>query len=43
MHGGTLTRAVLPRFVQALRRERFAFEGKSLGRELPSEEVAPAA
>jgi flavorubredoxin len=42
MHGGTLTGAVLPRFVQALRQERFAFEGKSLGRELPSSEPAPA-
>jgi hypothetical protein len=34
MHGGTLTGEVLPRYVQALRDQRFAFEGKLLGREL---------
>jgi flavorubredoxin len=43
MHGGTLTGNVLPRYVRALREERFAFEGKVLGRELPSAEPAPAA
>jgi hypothetical protein len=43
MHGGTLTGEVLPRFARALRNERFAFEGKVLGRELPSAEPAPAA
>jgi flavorubredoxin len=39
MHGGTLTGEVLPRYARALREEPFAFEGKVLGRELPSEEV----
>jgi flavorubredoxin len=32
MHGGTLTREVFPRYVQALRNERFAFEGTLLDR-----------
>jgi flavorubredoxin len=32
MHGGTLTGEIFPKYVQALREERFAFEGKSLGR-----------
>lgn len=35
MHGGTLTGEVLPRYAGALREERFAFEGKVLGRPLP--------
>jgi flavorubredoxin len=35
MHGGTLTGEILPRYIRALREERFAFEGKVLGRELP--------
>ena len=35
MHGGTLTAALLPTYVRALREQRFAFEGKLLGRELP--------
>jgi flavorubredoxin len=41
MHGGTLTGEVLPRFAQALRDERFGFQGKTLGRELPQD--APTA
>ena len=32
MHGGTLTGEVFPRYVSALREQRFAYEGKSLGR-----------
>jgi hypothetical protein len=32
MHGGTLTAEIFPRYVKALREERFAFEGKTLGR-----------
>jgi flavorubredoxin len=32
MHGGTLTGEILPRFTRALREERFAFQGKTLGR-----------
>jgi flavorubredoxin len=40
MHGGTLTGDVLPRFARALREERFAFEGKILGRPLPESESA---
>jgi flavorubredoxin len=32
MHGGTVTGAVLPRYHQALREQRFAFQGKTLGR-----------
>jgi flavorubredoxin len=42
MHGGTLTGEVLPRYAHALREERFAFEGKLMGRELPQAEQAPA-
>jgi flavorubredoxin len=42
MHGGTLTGEVFPRYAKALREERFAFEGKSLGRPIgePAEIVA---
>jgi flavorubredoxin len=40
MHGGTLTREIFPRYVEALRNERFAFEGTLLGR--PIEDQAPA-
>ena len=36
MHGGTLTAETLPAYIRALRRQRFAFDGKLLGRELPS-------
>jgi flavorubredoxin len=43
MHGGTLTGDVLPRYTRALREQRFGFEGKLLGRELPSAEPTPAA
>jgi flavorubredoxin len=43
MHGGTLTGEILPRYMQALREQRFAFEGKTLGREILSREPAPAA
>jgi len=32
MHGGTLTGEIYPRFNRALREERFAFQGKTLGR-----------
>ena len=32
MHGGTLTGEIFPRYVQALREGRFAFQGKTLGR-----------
>jgi flavorubredoxin len=32
MHGGSLTREILPRYVRALREQRFAYEGKTLGR-----------
>ena len=32
MHGGTLTGEIFPRYVRALREERFAFQGKTLGR-----------
>src|SRR4051812_34961798 len=42
MHGGTLTGDVLPRFARALREERFGFEGKVLGRELPGAAPGPA-
>ena len=40
MHGGTLTREVLPYYIEALRKEPFAFQGKSLGREIPASEPA---
>jgi flavorubredoxin len=40
MHGGTLTGEIFPRYSRALREERFAFQGKSLGR--PIGEPAPA-
>jgi flavorubredoxin len=42
MHGGTLTGEIFPRYVRALREERFAFQGKVLGRELPQAEAATA-
>ena len=32
MHGGTLTGEIFPRFSRALREERFAYQGKTLGR-----------
>lgn len=32
MHGGSLTREVLPRYFEALRRERFWYDGKVFGR-----------
>jgi flavorubredoxin len=34
MHGGTLTGEILPRYSQALREQRFAYEGKIVGRPL---------
>jgi flavorubredoxin len=42
MHGGTLTGEIFPRYVQALREGRFAFQGKTLGRPIgePAEIVA---
>jgi flavorubredoxin len=42
MHGGTLTGEILPRYAHALRNERFAFQGKTLGRELPQDATTPA-
>jgi flavorubredoxin len=36
MHGGTLTGAVFPNYVRALREQPFAFAGKVLGRDLPT-------
>jgi flavorubredoxin len=44
MHGGTLTGEVFPRYVRALREQRFAFEGKTLGRTIvePAEAAAAA-
>ena len=41
MHGGTLTGEIFPKYVKALREERFAFQGKTLGR--PIGEPAEAA
>jgi hypothetical protein len=35
MHGGSLPKEVVPNFIQALRDEEFAFEGKIFGREIP--------
>jgi flavorubredoxin len=37
MHGGSLPRETIPDFVRALREEPFAYQGKVLGRELPTE------
>jgi flavorubredoxin len=37
MHGGSLPRETIPGYVRALREEPFAFQGKLLGRELPTE------
>jgi hypothetical protein len=37
MHGGSLPRETIRGFVHALREEPFAFQGKVLGRELPTE------
>jgi flavorubredoxin len=37
MHGGSLRRETIPAFVRALRQEPFAYRGKVLGRELPTE------
>ncbi len=36
MHGGSLPHEVWPHYVNGLRSEPFAFEGKLLGRMLPS-------
>jgi hypothetical protein len=36
MHGGSLPREVWPQYVDGLRSEPFAFEGKVFGRILPS-------
>jgi flavorubredoxin len=36
MHGGSLPEEVIPRYINALRKENFAFEGKIFGRELPT-------
>lgn len=35
MHGGSIPGEMLPRYIQALRSEPFAFEGSILGRVLP--------
>ncbi|MGH3995629.1 MAG: hypothetical protein ACRDSN_24570, partial [Pseudonocardiaceae bacterium] len=40
MHGGSLPRETIPYFVRALREEPFGYEGKVLGRELPTETEA---
>jgi hypothetical protein len=42
MHGGTLTRAVLPHYVSALRTQEFAYRGMLLGRQVqaPSADTA---
>jgi len=37
MHGGTLTREILPRYTQAFREQPFAYQGRLIGREV----VAP--
>jgi flavorubredoxin len=37
MHGGSLPRDTIPYYVRALREEPFAYQGKVLGRELPTE------
>jgi len=37
MHGGSLAREAIPDYVRALREEPFAYEGKVLGRELPTD------
>jgi hypothetical protein len=36
MHGGSLPKEVAPDYIQALRDEEFAFEGKIFGRMIPS-------
>lgn len=36
MHGGSITREAIPRYTQALRNERFAYNGKLLGRNIPT-------
>ena len=41
MHGGSLPRETIPGFVRALRDEPFAYQGKVLGRVLPSQTEAP--
>jgi flavorubredoxin len=43
MHGGSLSRDAIPAFVQALRDEPFAYEGKLLGREHPAAAPPPPA
>jgi flavorubredoxin len=43
MHGGTLTGEIFPRYVNTLREERFAFQGKTLGRPIGEPAEAPAA
>jgi flavorubredoxin len=40
MHGGSLPREAIPDFLRALREEPFAYQGKVLGRELPTETEA---
>jgi flavorubredoxin len=37
MHGGSFARETAPHFIHALREEPFAYQGKLLGRELPSD------
>jgi flavorubredoxin len=34
MHGGSLTREAIPRYTRALREQRFAYDGKLLGRDV---------
>jgi flavorubredoxin len=40
MHGGTLTRAALPAYVSALKRQEYAYRGKLLGRQVEAVAVA---
>jgi hypothetical protein len=40
MHGRSLPRDAIPYYVRALREEPFAYRGKVLGRELPTESGA---
>src|SRR3954466_9922694 len=40
MHGGTLTGEIFPRYVKAVREQPFAFQGKTLGREIAPEPAA---
>jgi flavorubredoxin len=43
MHGGTLTGEIFPKYVKALHEERFAYQGKSIGRPIEEPEMESAA